>query len=84
MMETVERTSPVMAVYFVTIVLIGTYIIMNLFLVVLLELFTLEVFTDSAVVSIDSEVSSAVEPSFPRRGTHAVPTRTASSSQPYT
>ena len=65
MMEAVERTSPVMAVYFVMIVLIGTYIIMNLFLVVLLELFTLEVFTDSGVVSIDSEVSSAVDPSFP-------------------
>eukprot|EP00966_Prymnesium_polylepis_P009583 221134-Prymnesium_polylepis.2 len=47
MSEAVSHMSPVMAAYFVLIVLIGTYLIMNLFLVVLLQLFTLEMSMDN-------------------------------------
>lgn len=46
MMEVVECTSTVSALYFIAIVIIGTYLIMNLFLVVLLQLFTLEINAD--------------------------------------
>ena len=46
-MDAVEQLGPQLVAYYVSVVAVGSYLIMNLFLVVLLQLFTVPDVTDA-------------------------------------
>ena len=61
MMDAVERLGPQLVAYYVGVVTVGSYLIMNLFLVVLLQLFTVPDVTEAEGEHKSSQTAANIE-----------------------